>query len=229
MILAVIFLLHIHYLGLRAFGAQAMLWQGATVSVLSRYCRGTVSILLQYCHGTVSVLSRYCLGTLSVLSLNNCGTVLVLSHYCCSTVLVLSQYCLCTGLCNLVINLVIFGHIWSYNIFAWKNGGGSLKIHPNLWRRASLKRPLQGATTRGHCKISLWVPYLISLNHLLSIIIEYVGLHQPTISIEYVGLHQPTISFGEPTRPFGDPTKPFWDPVRPFTGCLLWLPPLSKF
>ena len=126
-----------------------------TVFVLSQYCHSTVAVLSQYCCCTVTVRSRYSLSTVTE-QLQYClSTVWVLSHYYCSTVLALSQYYLGTGLCNLVINLVIFGHIWSYNIYCLKKWGGSLKIHPNLWRRASLKRPLQGATTRGHCKISL--------------------------------------------------------------------------
>ena len=123
MILAVIFLFHIHYFGLRAFGAQAMLWQGATVR---GHCLGTVSVLSRYFFNTVAVLSRYCLGTVSVLSHYYRGSIVGLSSKSLITAAVLSWYCLSivsTGLCNLVINLVIFGHIWLYDIFAWKMGG----------------------------------------------------------------------------------------------------------
>ena len=91
MILAVIFLFHMHYFGLRAFGAQAMLWQGATVR---GHCLSSVEVLSECCLGTVSILLRYCLGNLSGLLRNTCGTVLVLSGYCLITVSLLLQYCL---------------------------------------------------------------------------------------------------------------------------------------
>ena len=52
MILDVLFLFHTHYFGLPAFGAQAMLRQGATV-------RATVLVLCRYYLGTVVVVYRY--------------------------------------------------------------------------------------------------------------------------------------------------------------------------